>query len=157
MTISLTLCCACPTSRPAAWARSGGPVVKPNAQVAHIGIAVANLDEALAFYRDILGLDPSPPETADGATIVSLHLGDLEVELMQPAVEDSPISKFLEKRGPGIHHICYRVADLPAALEECRRRGYRLIDEEPRPGAGGRMVAFVHPKATGGILLELTE
>jgi methylmalonyl-CoA epimerase len=132
-------------------------VIKPNAQVAHIGIAVASLDEALAFYRDILGLEPSPSETADGATIVSLHLGDLDVELMQPMIKDSPVSKFIEKRGPGIHHICYRVSDIQGALEECRRLGYQLIDEEPRPGAGGRMVAFVHPKATGGILLELTE
>ncbi len=130
---------------------------KPDARVAHIGIAVANLEEAMAFYRDVLRLEPSSPETADGATIVSLHLGDLEIELMEPMAQDSPVAKFLAKRGPGIHHICYRVSDLSSALAECRRRGYQLIDETPRPGAGGRMVAFVHPKATGGILLELTE
>ncbi len=128
-----------------------------NARVSHIGIAVSNLADALAFYRDILKLEPSPPVTADGATIVSVHLGEVEVELMEPATPDGPIAKFLAKRGPGIHHICLRVPDLDHALDECRRQDYRLIDETPRPGAGGRRVAFVHPKATGGILLELTE
>ena len=128
-----------------------------NARVSHIGIAVSNLADALAFYRDILKLEPSPPVTADGATIVSVHLGEVEVELMEPVTPDGPIAKFLAKRGPGIHHICLRVPDLDHALDECRRQDYRLIDETPRPGAGGRRVAFVHPKATGGILLELTE
>ena len=128
-----------------------------DARVAHIGIAVSNLADAVAFYRDVLRLEPSPPVTADGATIVSLHLGDVEVELMEPVTLDGPVAKFLEKRGPGIHHICLRVPDLELALDECRNQGYRLVDETPRPGAGGRRVAFVHPKATGGILLELTE
>jgi methylmalonyl-CoA/ethylmalonyl-CoA epimerase len=132
-------------------------VLGSNARVSHIGIAVSNLADALAFYRDILKLEPSPPVTADGATIVSVHLGEVEVELMEPATPDGPIAKFLAKRGPGIHHICLRVPDLDHALDECRRQDYRLIDETPRPGAGGRRVAFVHPKATGGILLELTE
>jgi methylmalonyl-CoA epimerase len=126
-------------------------------RIAHVGVAVSNLDEALAFYRDVLGLQPHPPEVADGATIVSLPFGETEVELLAPVEPDSPIARFLAKRGPGIHHICYRVADLPAALEACRAAGYRLIDEVPRIGAAGRRIAFVHPKATGGILLELTE
>ena len=132
-------------------------MIEPDARVAHIGIAVSNLDEAVAFYRDVLRLEPSPPETADGASIVSLHLGNLEIELMEPVIPDGPVAKFLAKRGPGIHHICYRVSDLGSALEECRRHGYQLIDHTPRPGTGGRRVAFVHPKTTGGILLELTE
>jgi methylmalonyl-CoA/ethylmalonyl-CoA epimerase len=132
-------------------------VFEPDARVAHIGIAVSNVADALAFYRDVLRLEPSPPVTADGATIVSLHLGDVEVELMEPVTPEGPVAKFLEKRGPGIHHICLRVPDLEQALDECRRQGFRLVDETPRPGAGGRRVAFIHPKATGGILLELTE
>ena len=105
----------------------------------------------------MLGLEPHPPEVADGATIVSLSFGDSEVELLEPRDPEGPVAKFLARRGPGIHHICYRVADLSVALEACRRAGYRLIDEVPRTGAGGRPVAFLHPKATGGILLELTE
>ena len=112
---------------------------------------------ARAFYRDVLGLQPHPPEEADGATIVSLPFGESEVELLAPLRTDSPIAKFLERRGPGIHHICYRVPDLDAALASCRQAGYRLVDEVPRTGAGGRRIAFVHPKATAGILLELTE
>lgn len=126
-------------------------------RIAHVGIAVPDIGAALAFYRDVLGLEPGPPETADGATIVSLPFGEPEVELLAPGDADGPIARFLAKRGPGIHHVCYRVADLDAALAACRRSGYRLIDETPRTGAGGRRIAFVHPKATAGILLELTE
>jgi methylmalonyl-CoA/ethylmalonyl-CoA epimerase len=120
-------------------------------------VAVTDLDTALAFYRDVLGLVPHPPETADGATIVSLPFGESQVELLVPRDPDSPVARFLEKRGPGIHHICYRVPDLDAALERCRAAGYQLVDEKPRQGAGGRRIAFVHPKSTAGILLELTE
>ncbi len=127
------------------------------ARVAHIGVAVSDLDQATAFYRDVLGLDPSQPETADGARIVSLEFGDVEVELLAPQDPDSPIAKFIAKRGPGIHHVCYRVPDLERALERCRELGYRLVDDVPRAGAAGRRIAFVHPKATAGILLELTE
>jgi methylmalonyl-CoA/ethylmalonyl-CoA epimerase len=126
-------------------------------RIAHVGIAVPDIGAALAFYRDVLGLDASPPETADGATIVSLPFGESEVELLAPRDTDGPIARFLAKRGAGIHHICYQVADLDAALAACRAAGYRLVDETPRIGAGGRRIAFVHPKATAGILLELTE
>jgi methylmalonyl-CoA/ethylmalonyl-CoA epimerase len=126
-------------------------------RIAHVGIAVPDLEQALAFYRDVLGLTPHAPETADGATILSLPFGESEVELLAPDTPDGPIAKFLARRGPGIHHICYRVADLDAALAACRQAGYQLIDETPRAGAGGRRIAFVHPKATAGILLELTE
>ncbi len=116
-----------------------------------------DIDAAVAFYRDVLGLEPGPPEHADGATIVALPFGESEVELLAPLAPDTPIGKFLAKRGPGIHHICYRVPDLDAALSACRAAGYRLIDEVPRSGAAGRRIAFVHPKATAGILLELTD
>lgn len=126
-------------------------------RIAHIGVAVASIADALAFYRDVLGLVPHPPEQADGATIVSLDFGGTEVELLEPRSPDSPVAKFLAKRGPGIHHVCYRVPDLDAALAACRRAGYHLVDEVPRAGAGGRRVAFIHPKSTAGILLELTE
>ena len=126
-------------------------------RIAHVGIAVPDLDAAVAFYRDVLGLTPHPPEQADGAAIVSLPFGDSEVELLAPLTADGPIAKFLNRRGPGIHHVCYRVPDLDAALAACRVSGYTLIDDTPRPGAGGRRIAFVHPKATAGILLELTE
>jgi len=126
-------------------------------RVAHIGIAVASLAEALPFYRDVLGLTPGNPQTADGARIVSLRFGDVDVELLEPVDPAGPVAKFLARRGPGIHHICYRVPDLDAALARCRAAGYRLVDETARPGAGGRRIAFLHPKATHGILLELTE
>ncbi len=131
--------------------------MKPPPRIAHIGVAVTDLEEALAFYRDVLELEPSTSETADGAEIVSVQLGDVAVELLTPLEPDSPLASFLAKRGPGIHHICYRVQDLDHALEQCRRHGYRLVDETPRAGAGGRRIAFLHPKATAGILLELTE
>lgn len=126
-------------------------------RIAHVGVAVPDLDSALAFYRDVLGLEPHPPEIADGATIVALSFGESEVELLAPIEPESPIARFLARRGPGIHHICYRVPDLDAALAACRRAGYRLVDETPRRGAAGRRIAFVHPKATAGILIELTE
>ncbi len=126
-------------------------------RIAHIGIAVTDIGEALHFYRDVLGLTPHPAETSDGATIVSLPFGESEVELLEPRTPDSPIAKFLERRGPGIHHVCYRVADLDAALASARAAGYRLVDEAPRIGAGGCRIAFLHPKSTAGILIELTE
>ncbi len=126
-------------------------------RIAHVGIAVPDLESALAFYRDVLGLQPHQAEVVDGATIVALSFGDAEVELLAPVEADSPIGRFLVRRGPGIHHICYRVPDLDAALEACRKAGYRLVDEVPRKGAAGRRIAFVHPKATAGILLELTD
>ncbi|MGH7607662.1 MAG: methylmalonyl-CoA epimerase [Gemmatimonadales bacterium] len=135
----------------------GAPQRGPS--IAHVGIAVPSVSAVLPFYRDVLGLAPAPaaPECADGASIVRLRVGDVDVELLEPREPDSPVAKFLAKRGPGIHHICYRVPDLDAALQRARQAGYRLVDESPRRGAGGRRIAFLHPKATGGILLELTD
>jgi len=129
----------------------------PHSTIAHIGVAVPDLDEALRFYREVLGLTPGAAETVDGATIVALPFGDSQIELLSPVSPESPVAKFLERRGPGIHHICLRVPDLDAALAQCRARGYRLVDEQPRTGHGGRRIAFLHPKSTAGILLELTE
>lgn len=125
--------------------------------IAHIGIAVPSVEAAQRFYRDVLAVPSRGPEEVDGARIVHLHFGESEVELLEPSVPDSPIAKFLARHGPGIHHICYRVADLDAALADCRAQGYRLIDDVPRIGAGGCRIAFVHPKSTDGILIELTE
>ncbi len=126
-------------------------------RIAHLGVAVESIDAALAFYRDVLGLIPGAPEQADGARIVSLPFGESEVELLEPLTPESPIAKFMARRGPGIHHVCYRVPDLDAALAACRAAGYRLVDEAPRTGAGGHRIAFIHPKSTAGILIELTE
>jgi methylmalonyl-CoA/ethylmalonyl-CoA epimerase len=129
----------------------------PGPAVAHIGVAVASLAEALPFYRDVLGLPVTPPETADGATVVSVTLRGTQIELLEAAEPGSPIARFVAKRGPGIHHVCLRVPDLDAALARCRAAGYPLIDETPRPGAHGRRVAFIHPGSTAGILVELTD
>ena len=128
-----------------------------DARIAHIGIAVPSIAEALPFYRDVLGLVPVEPEQADGATIVALHLGESAVELLEPARAESPIARFLARRGPGIHHLCFRVPDLDIALARCREAGYQLIDDAPRIGAHGRRIAFVHPKSTAGVLYELTQ
>ena len=129
----------------------------PGARIAHIGVAVTDLAAALPFYTDVLGLTPRPAESADGATIVSIPFGESEVELLQPLSAESPVAKFIAKRGPGIHHVCYRVPDLEAALAACRAAGYRLVDETPRTGAHGKRIAFLHPKGTAGILIELTD
>jgi len=125
--------------------------------IAHIGIAVHSVEAAQRFYREVLAVPSRGPEEVDGARIVHLHFGESEVELLEPLTPDSPIGRFLATRGPGIHHVCYRVADLDAALAVCREQGYRLVDELPRVGAGGCRIAFIHPKATDGILIELTE
>lgn len=125
--------------------------------IAHIGVAVDSIEAAVPFYRDVLGLQPGPPEEADGARIVSLPFGPSEVELLEPQSAESPIARFLAKRGPGIHHVCYRVPDLDRALAACAAAGYRLVDQVPRLGAGGHRIAFIHPKSTAGILIELTE
>ncbi|HEU4641401.1 MAG TPA: methylmalonyl-CoA epimerase [Gemmatimonadaceae bacterium] len=127
------------------------------ARIAHIGIAVRALDEMLPFYRDVLGLPDVPLDDADGARIAGLAAGESLVELLEPETPGSPIAKFIDKRGPGIHHICFAVDDIDAALDRCRAAGVRLIDETPRLGAEGKRIAFLHPAATGGVLVELTE
>ncbi len=126
-------------------------------RIAHIGVAVESLESILPFYRDLLGLAPVPLADADGARIVGLAAGDSLVELLQPMESASPIGKFLAKRGPGIHHICFTVDDLDSTLERCRAAGLRLIDDQPRVGAEGKRIAFLHPSSTAGVLIELSE
>jgi methylmalonyl-CoA/ethylmalonyl-CoA epimerase len=126
-------------------------------QIAHIGFAVEDLGTALTFFKDILNTEPTETETADGADISSLRFGDVDIELLVPQSPDSPIGKFIAKRGPGIHHVCLRVPDLDAAIADCLKKGYQMIDAQPRVGAGGHRIAFLHPKSTFGILLELTD
>jgi methylmalonyl-CoA/ethylmalonyl-CoA epimerase len=126
-------------------------------RIAHIGIAVDALDRILPFYRDILGLPEVPLDDADGARIAGLAAGDSLIELLESRRADSPIGKFITKRGPGIHHICFAVDDLPATLDRCRKAGIRLIDDVPRLGAEGKHIAFLHPSSTAGVLVELTE
>ncbi|HEY9516789.1 MAG TPA: methylmalonyl-CoA epimerase [Gemmatimonadaceae bacterium] len=133
------------------------PPARRGPRIAHVGIAVRALDEMLPFYRDVLGLPEVPLDDADGASIVGVEAGESLVELLEPATAGSPIAKYIDRRGPGIHHICFAVDDLDAALERCRHAGVRLIDEVPRVGAEGKRIAFLHPGATGGVLIELTE
>ncbi len=126
-------------------------------RVAHIGIAVRSLDDTLSFYRDVLGLPVTELDDADGAHIAGLIAGESLVELLEPGRSPSLIGKFLEKRGPGIHHVCFSVEDLDATLARCRAAGVTLIDQSPRIGAEGKRIAFLHPKSTGGVLIELSE
>lgn len=128
-------------------------------KIEHIGIATPQIEEALKFWRDALGLQVIETEVVaeQGVRVAMLPVGDPRIELLEPWGESSPIAKFLEKRGPGIHHIAVRVDDIRAALTRLKSQGARLIDESPRIGAGGCLVAFVHPSAAGGVLLELIE
>jgi methylmalonyl-CoA epimerase len=128
-------------------------------RVEHIGIATRSIEEALGFWRDALGLEVRHTETVEeqGVNVAMLPAGEPRIELLEPTGPDSPVAKFLEKRGPGIHHVAVRVADIRAALARMKTAGARLIDEEPRVGAGGCLVAFVHPSASGGVLLELVQ
>ena len=126
-------------------------------RIAHIGIAVADLQAMLPLYRDVLGMPEVPLDDADGARIAGLAAGESLVELLEAESPESPIARFVARRGPGIHHVCFAVDDLDGALERCRRAGLRLIDEVPRIGAEGKRIAFLHPSATGGVLVELSE
>jgi methylmalonyl-CoA/ethylmalonyl-CoA epimerase len=124
----------------------------------HIGIAVRSLDAASQIYRD-LGLDIQHVETVETQKVRTafLSVGDANLELLEPSSPDSTIAKYIEKRGEGIHHICLRVDDLEAHLARLKERGYRLINEAPVPGAHGCRVAFLHPAAGNGVLIELSE
>jgi methylmalonyl-CoA epimerase len=125
----------------------------------HIGIAVANLDEALAFYRDALGLEVEAPEDVASQRVRAhfIPAGEAALELLEATADDSPIAKYVAKRGPGLHHITLRVDDIRAALARLKEKGVRLIDEEPRPGAHGSLVAFIHPSSAHGVLVELKQ
>lgn len=126
-------------------------------RIAHIGIAVRTLNDILPFWRDVLQMPEVALDDSDGARIAGVAAGDSLVELLEPDQPGSPIHKFVERRGPGIHHVCFAVDDLDAALARCRTAGIRLIDETPRLGAEGKRIAFLHPASTGGVLVELTE
>jgi methylmalonyl-CoA/ethylmalonyl-CoA epimerase len=128
-------------------------------KVDHIGIATRGIDEAAKFYRGVLGLDMTETEEVaeQKVRVAMLPIGESRIELLEATSEDSPISRFLEKRGPGIHHIAVCVDDIRATLADLKQKGTRLIDEAPRRGAGGCLVAFVHPSSTGGVLLELVQ
>jgi methylmalonyl-CoA epimerase len=128
-------------------------------KIDHIGIATHQLDEALAVWRDALGLEVESTEevTNQGVRVAMLPIGETHIELLEPLNENSPVGKFLEKRGPGIHHIAIKVADIRASLAQLKEKGSRLIDEAPRLGARGCLVAFVHPSSANGVLLELVQ
>ena len=128
-------------------------------KIDHIGIATERLEEASALWKDALGLELDSTEeiASQGVRVAMLALGESHIELLEPLSDDSPVGKFLGKRGPGIHHIAVRVDDIRASLADLKARGLRLIDEAPRLGAGGCLVAFVHPSSANGVLLELVQ
>lgn len=128
-------------------------------KIDHIGIATRGIDETAKLWRGALDLDITETEeiAEQKVRVAMLAIGESRIELLEATSDDSPISKFLEKRGPGIHHIAVRVDDIRGALARLKQYGARLIDEEPRMGARGCLVAFVHPSSTGGVLLELVQ
>ena len=125
----------------------------------HVGIAVHSLDEALATVAPLAGAPGTGRERVDsqGVEVMFVGSGPGRIELLAPTRPDSPVGRFLERRGPGMHHLCYRVPDVARALAEHQAAGYELIDAAPRPGAHGHRVAFLHPRSTGGVLIELLE
>jgi methylmalonyl-CoA/ethylmalonyl-CoA epimerase len=128
-------------------------------RIDHIGVAVDDLDGALALYRDSFGMAEQHRETIEAFDVeaVLLEVGDGHVELLKPLSGESGIGKFLERNGPGLHHVAYQTSDIDSALEQVKAAGIQLIDQEPRRGIRGSRVAFLHPKATGGVLTELVE
>lgn len=128
-------------------------------KVDHIGFAVSNLEESIKFYQDVLGLELHGTEVVEEqkVKVAFLPLGDTEVELLEATEPDSPIAKFIDKKGQGFQHIAFRVDNIEEALADMKAKGIRLIDEKPRYGAGGAKIAFLHPKSTNGVLIELCE
>lgn len=126
-------------------------------RVSHVGIAVDDLARNVPFFREVLDLPEVALGDADGARIAGFIAGESLVELLEAEDPSSPIARFVAKRGPGIHHICFSVDDLDATLDRCRRAGIQLIDEKPRIGAEGKRIAFLHPRSTGGVLIELSD
>ncbi len=126
-------------------------------RIDHIGIAVVSIDDAMPVYR-ALGLEEKHREEVAAQKVVTAFLpaGESRIELLEPTSEDSPVAKFLKKRGPGIHHICFAVADIDGAVLDLRHRGFRLINSEPVPGADGKRIVFLHPDAGHGVLIELS-
>lgn len=128
-------------------------------KINHIGIAVKNLDAAIPFYRDALGMSFEGSEVVaeQKVKVAFLQVGESRIELLEPTADDSPVAKFLEKNGEGIHHIAYEVEDVQAAINTMKEQGVRLIDETPRHGAHDSLIAFLHPKTSGGVLTELCQ
>jgi methylmalonyl-CoA/ethylmalonyl-CoA epimerase len=128
-------------------------------KIDHLGIAVNSIEDGKNFWTDALGLEFEGSETVEEQKVTTAFfpVGESEVELLESTAPDGPIAKFLEKKGQGIHHVAFRVDNLEAALAELKEKGIKLIDEKPRMGAGGAKIAFLHPKATNGILVELCE
>ncbi|MDW7661930.1 MAG: methylmalonyl-CoA epimerase [Bacillota bacterium] len=128
-------------------------------KVDHIGIAVKNLDESIKFYQDILGLELQGTEVVDEqkVRVAFLPVGDTEIELLESTSEDGPIAKFIEKNGEGVQHIAFKVDNIEEAIEYLLSKGMKMIDEKPRYGAGGAKIAFVHPKSSNRVLVELSE
>ena len=128
-------------------------------KIDHLGIAVNSIDDGKHFWSDVLGLAFEGTETIDAQKVTTAFfpVGESEVELLESTAPDGPVAKYIEKRGQGIQHIALRVENIDAALAELKEKGIQLIDQKPRIGAGGAKIAFVHPKATGGVLVELCE
>ena len=129
------------------------------ARIDHVGVAVEDLDAAIALHEATYGMELVHRETVaeQGVEAVLLDVGENHVELLRPLSEDTPVGKFLAKRGPGLHHVAYQVEDIEAALSALREQGVRLIDQTPRTGIRGSRVAFLHPSASGGVLTEIVE
>ena len=128
-------------------------------KIDHLGIAVNSIDQGKNFWTDVLGLKFDGSETVEEQKVTTAFfpVGESEVELLESTAPDGPIAKYLEKKGEGIQHVAFRVASVEAALQELKEKGIRLIDEKPRIGAGGAKIAFLHPKSTNGVLVELCE
>ena len=128
-------------------------------KISHIGIAVNSIEEATPFYSEVLGMEFEGTEVVaeQKVRVAFFVVGESRIELLEPTSEDSPVAKFLEKNGPGVHHVAYEVDDLEQRLESLKASGVRLIDEAPRIGAHNTRIAFMHPKASGGVLTELCE
>lgn len=128
-------------------------------RVDHIGIAVKNLDETIKFYSDVLGLEVQGTEVVEEqkVKVAFLPIGDTEVELLESTTDDGPIARFIEKNGEGMQHIAFAVENIEEAIAEMKEKGMRMIDETPRYGAGGAKIAFVHPKSSNRVLVELTQ
>jgi lactoylglutathione lyase/methylmalonyl-CoA/ethylmalonyl-CoA epimerase len=128
-------------------------------RICHIGIAVKDADTALKMYREVLGLEPSSIETVESQKVKTFHIpiGDSSIELLESTSPDGVVAKFIEKRGEGIHHIAIEVEDIEATLAKMKAEGFQLIDETPRMGAGNMKIAFIHPRSTNGVLLELCQ
>jgi methylmalonyl-CoA/ethylmalonyl-CoA epimerase len=128
-------------------------------KIDHLGIAVNSIDDGKNFWSDVLGLKFEGAETVDAQKVTTAFfpVGESEVELLESTSPDGPVAKFIDKKGTGFQHVAFRVADINAALEELKEKGVQLIDQKPRIGAGGAQIAFIHPKATGGVLVELCQ